>query len=79
VEDVAHEKRALASHIPHANNRSSSSDIPRGWKAALQGAFDQAAIGAPVTILARHVRIVGIASTAPKKVVSAASASNKGC
>src|SRR5260370_14064059 len=45
VEDVAHEKRALASHIPHATNRSSSSDIPRGWKAALQGAFDQAAIG----------------------------------
>ena len=45
MREVAHEKCALASRIPHATNSSSSSKIPMGWKAAFQGAFDQAAIG----------------------------------
>lgn len=45
MKEVAHEKCALASRIPHATNSSSSSKIPMGWKAAFQGAFDQAAIG----------------------------------
>src|SRR5467141_1673186 len=51
MKEVAHEKCALASRIPHATNSSSSSKIPMGWKVAFQGAFDQAAIG-----MARRIR-----------------------